>query len=66
MIRTTEFERDKESKALINTNRNAFEEYKRMKNQLKRTADMESDINSLKNELMEIKNLLKCIVDRTE
>lgn len=65
-MRLLEFERDKGSNALINTDRQSFEEYKRLKKQLKKTSEMENDINSLKNELREIKNLLKCIVDRTE
>lgn len=66
MINTKEFERDKDSKALINTDVQAFEEYKRTKRQLKKTFEMEREINSLKNDMQEIKRLLKNIIDRTE
>jgi hypothetical protein len=66
MIHSSEFARDKDSKALINTNKQAFEEYKRAKNQLKTTLEMQSEINSLKDDLAEIKQILKCIVDRIE
>jgi conjugal transfer/entry exclusion protein len=66
MIHSAEFARDKDSNALINTNKQAFEEYKRAKKQLKTTNELISEINSLKNDIEEIRRLLKCIIDRTE
>lgn len=64
MIQDRQYKRDSDSKALINTNRKAFEERKRLKQQAKKSSEMESDINKLKDDITEIKNMLKCITDR--
>jgi conjugal transfer/entry exclusion protein len=64
MIQSNEYIRDNSSKALINTNKQAFEEYQRMKKQMRKTSEMETDINNLKNDIQEIRDLLKCLVDR--
>lgn len=66
MIQSKEFIRDEGSNALINTNRKAFEERKRIKHQLQKNSEMESEINSLKNDIKEIKDILKCIADRKD
>ena len=66
MIQDRQYKRDSDSKALINTNRKAFEERKRLKQQAKKSSEMESDINKLKDDITEIKNMLKCITDRIE
>ena len=60
--------RDVHSKGLVNTDNRALEEYKaaRKKRQKSKNAILqyENDINTLKNEVSEIKDSLKLILDR--
>lgn len=66
MIQDRQYKRDSDSKALINTNRKAFEERKRLKQQMKKQSEMETDINNIKDDLEEIKKMLKNIANRIE
>ena len=62
-----DLERDPESNAIINTNTNDYERYlvqRKVKNQeTKKVSSMEDDLVRLKNEMNEIKSLLKVLVD---
>ena len=54
--------RDVNSGAIINTDNSAFEKYKRSKLKFQ---NMEHELNYLKDEISEIKNLLKQLVQPT-
>ena len=54
--------RDVDSGAIINTDNSAFEKYKRSKLKFQ---NMEHELNYLKGEISEIKNLLKQLVQPT-
>ena len=54
--------RDVNSGAIINTDNSAFEKYKRSKLKFQ---NMEHELNYLKSEISEIKNLLKQLVQPT-
>lgn len=58
------FFRDPNSKALINNNVKALHEYKTRKKQKQRLDDLEVDVRELKENMLEIKSLLKQLVDR--
>ena len=62
-----DLERDPKSNAIINTNTNDYERYlvqRKVKNQeTKKVSSMEDDLVRLKNEMNEIKSLLKVLVD---
>jgi len=59
--------RDKSSNAILNTDMNAYQNYmesKRIKEEeTKRIANIEDDLNSLKGDIDEIKNLLRSLVN---
>jgi hypothetical protein len=59
--------RDKSSNAILNTDMNAYQNYmesKRIKeDESKRINNIESDLNSLKGDIDEIKNLLRSLVN---
>jgi DNA-directed RNA polymerase subunit E'/Rpb7 len=55
--------RDVHTQAVINTSNSEYEEYKRIQeNTSLRSRIIENEINSLKNDISEIKNILKQIV----
>jgi DNA-directed RNA polymerase subunit E'/Rpb7 len=55
--------RDTYTQAVINTSNSEYEEYKRIQeNASLRSRIIENEINSLKNDISEIKNILKQIV----
>lgn len=58
------FSRDTRSKALINTNKEAYDQYKRMKRRECRLNEIEEKVNTLSNDISEIKSLLKQTLDR--
>ena len=62
-----DLERDPKSNAIINTNTNDYERYlvqRKVKNQeTKKVSSMEDDLVRLKNEMNEIKSLLKELVN---
>ncbi len=59
--------RDKSSNAILNTDMNAYQNYKESKRikeeETKRIANIEDDLNSLKGDIDEIKNLLRSLVN---
>jgi hypothetical protein len=55
-IENTKYERDLNSKAVLNTNRNALETYKALKKQREEEANT---INSMKEDIEELKQLVK-------
>lgn len=68
MIKTEnkDFLRDPRTGALINNNRDDYESYKRTKKKLQSAEAMRSEINNLKNDVDEIKEILKVLLDRTQ
>jgi hypothetical protein len=56
--------RDPKSKALINTNISALTEYKKRKQQIEKVRAIECEVADLKNDIQEIKMILKQLVDR--
>lgn len=54
--------RDEETKAILNTSMKDYNQYMRLKkikeNENKRIEDLESDLNGIKDDLQDIKNLL--------
>ena len=63
----TNLVRDEHTKAVLNTNMNEYKDYieqRRIKNQeLEKIQTLENDVNSMKNDLSEIKSLLRSIID---
>jgi len=63
----TNLVRDEHTKAVLNTNMNEYKNYieqRRIKNQeLEKIQTLENDVNSMKNDLSEIKSLLRSIID---
>jgi len=58
------FIRDTYSKALINTDYDAYEQFKRTREQSMRIKRLEEDMVSMKSNLSDIKNLLQELVSR--
>lgn len=56
------FARDPGSNAVINTNINAYKMYKQQREGMKNTDRLTQDVEVLKSELGEIKNLLKQVL----
>jgi|TARA_A100001011_G_scaffold274211_1_gene283616 hypothetical protein len=50
--------RDPKSKGVINTDRRSFDDYKNRKNLNYKVLDMDNEINNIKNDISEIKNLI--------
>lgn len=53
-----EYRRDETTHALLNTDIKSLQAYKARKEKIKRLDNLEKDINMLKTELEEVKNLL--------
>ena len=64
MIENDKFIRDDLSKAVINTDIKGFSQYKSRKAHLNEMRDMKNDVDSLKDEITEIKNLLMLLVEK--
>ena len=60
------FDKDPRTGALINNNKEQFEAYKRTKRTLQSNKQMASEINSLKQDMEEIKNTLRVLLDRIQ
>ena len=58
------FARDLSSKALINTNRNALDDYKLKRKQTQRLDNLESEVNEIKHTLVNIESLLTELLNR--
>jgi|TARA_B100001971_G_scaffold36678_1_gene31686 hypothetical protein len=60
-IENTKYERDIDSKAVLNTNRNALENYRAAK---KQKEDEIAIINNMKSEIAELKQLVKKLLEK--
>ena len=60
-IENTKYERDLDSKAVLNTNRNALENYRVLKKQREEEANT---INSMKEDIEELKQLVKLLLEK--
>ena len=56
--------RDRNSKALLNTNNESLKAYKIKRNANNKILEYENDINTLKEELVEIKQTLELLVNK--
>ena len=56
--------RDRNSKALLNTNNESLKAYKIKRNANLKKVEYENDINTLKTELVEIKKTLELLVNK--
>lgn len=59
--------RDEQTNAILNTNMTEYEEYKKQKrikeNENQRIENLENDLNCMKNDLGEIKDLLRSMIN---
>ena len=59
--------RDEKTKAVLNTNMSDYDQYMKLKkireNSNKKIEDLEEDMGEIKNELQEIKSLLRNLLD---
>ena len=60
-IENTKYERDLDSKAVLNTNRNALETYKALRKQKEEEANT---INTMKEDIEEFKPLVKLLLEK--
>jgi hypothetical protein len=60
----TTFIRDKHSKALINTDVTTINARRLEKRQVQKMSELQDEINEVKNDLLEIKQLLQSIITR--
>ena len=60
-IENTKYERDLDSKAVLNTNRNALDIYKAARKQKEEEANT---INSMKQDIEELKQLVKLLLEK--
>ena len=60
-VKETQYVRDINSKAILSTNRNALENYKLARNQKEKEI---SDINSMKQDILELKELVKKLIEK--
>ena len=60
-IENTKYERDLNSKAVLNTNRNALETYKALR---KRKEEEANTINTMKEDIEELKQLVKLLLEK--
>ena len=60
-IENTKYERDLDSKAVLNTNRNALENYRALRKQKEEEANT---INSMKQDIEELKQLVKLLLEK--
>ena len=64
MLENEKFVRDEHSKAVINTDIKGLKQYKARKAQLDEIKNVKNDVDSLKDEMSEIKNLLLLLVEK--
>lgn len=62
LVDTDKYERDSHSKAILSSDHSALKAYKARKRHMQQIESYGDDINNLKNEMVEIKNLLKQIL----
>lgn len=59
ILKTENYKRDEHSGALLATNTNDFARYKATKTQREKVRSLERSVNELKDDMQEIKNLLR-------
>lgn len=57
-----DYARSKDSNALININKGAFEAYRANRNRSKQVKQLEAEVNSLRGDVTEIKDMLQTLV----
>lgn len=57
-----DFLRDQSNHALINTNVNAYKQYVQQRESQKKVMDIESEVNSLKKDVTDIKEMLMILI----
>ena len=62
LVDTDKYERDSHSKAILSNDNSGLLAYKNRKKHMQQIESYGDDINNLKNEMVEIKNLLKQIL----
>jgi hypothetical protein len=63
-MKTNVFRRDVSTSALLNTDDASLLAYKTKKERAEKIAEMEHDVNNIKNELLEIKSMLHQILTK--
>lgn len=63
-MKTNVFRRDVSTSALLNTDDASLLAYKTKKERSEKIAEMEHDVNNIKNELLEIKSMLHQILTK--
>jgi len=58
------FRREAHSKALLNNNKEELQHYKLQRSRMQKLTEMEGDINTLKEDVSTIKELLRAILNR--
>lgn len=61
----TQLEKDSVSKAVLNTDKGALDAYKKQRNLLRKATSSVDEINSLKEEVAEIKSLLIQLINKS-
>ena len=59
----SQYVKDTESKAIINTDFNALNVYKMQRQKAMKTIELEKDVSQLKEDISEIKNLLSQLIN---
>jgi hypothetical protein len=65
MLQKDKFLRDENSRAVINTDIKGLNQYKAKKTHLNEMKNLKVDVDSLRDEMTEIKNLLISLVDKS-
>lgn len=60
----TDYHKDKNNNAIINTNKKILEEYKAKKTMENKITSMDNDINSIKTDISQIKELLTLLSNK--
>lgn len=59
----SQFQKDSESKAILNVDKNALNAYKAQRRNIKKALDVNNEIENLKQEMVEIKSLLTQLIN---
>jgi hypothetical protein len=59
----SQFQKDSESKAILNVDKNALNAYKAQRKNIKKALDVNAEIENLKQDMVEIKSLLHQLIN---
>jgi hypothetical protein len=59
----SQFQKDSESKAILNVDKNALNAYKAQRKNIKKALDVNAEIENLKQDMVEIKSLLVQLIN---